>query len=129
MNLKPFNLEEAKKNPERVVTRDGRKARILCDDLKTKTKHKIASVIADIDGTDQFFLHRASGKIRTDEEASQYDLMLLPVKKEGWVRVFKTSYGPPVRALVSEGVFKTKEEAESTESKSFVAAAKIEWEE
>ncbi len=33
MNLKPFNLEEAKANPERVVTRDGRKCRILCDDL------------------------------------------------------------------------------------------------
>ena len=33
--MKPFNLEEYLKNPSRkVITRDGRKARIICTDAK-----------------------------------------------------------------------------------------------
>ncbi len=127
MNLKPFDLEEAKAHPERLVTRDGRKARILCDDVKDELSVVVA--LQSNDGLNEDVLcFKKDGRFCYISERNE-DLMLLTIKKEGWVRLFKSTYGPPIREILAEGVFNTKQQAESTGSKAFIKAVKIEWEE
>ena len=49
-DMKPFNLEEHLKNPERkVVTRDGREVRIICTDFNNNTYPIIIEVKDMID--------------------------------------------------------------------------------
>lgn len=51
--MKQFNLEEYLKNPSRkVVTRDGRNARIICTDAKGK--YPIVALMEISDGSTEF---------------------------------------------------------------------------
>ena len=82
--MKPFNLEEAKAGKP-VCTRDGRKARIICFDVKAKKP--IAALITN-DYTEEAHFYYDNG--RSDQyQEYRYDLMMLPEKKEGWVNVYK----------------------------------------
>lgn len=80
--LKPFSLEAAKAGKP-VCTRDGRKARIICFDAKGSMP-----IVALISNGDDENLHRYynSGSNYVDND---YDLMMLPEKKEGWIIVSK----------------------------------------
>ncbi len=81
----PFNLELAKKitNKEakgRIVTRDGRKARIVCFDRKENEDFfdppkNIVALVADKDGSEDVFAFRNDGMVLDDEE-SYYDLQI-----------------------------------------------------
>lgn len=59
LNLKPFDLEAAKAGKP-VCTRDGRKARIICFDLKNDEYPIVAAVENDSSET-LFFLHNEWG--------------------------------------------------------------------
>ena len=74
----PFEVELAKKiqageEPGKVVTRDGRNARILCWDRKTEQKFKIVSLI-DLVEFEHMVFHSKNGE--SDRAGELYDLML-----------------------------------------------------
>ena len=53
--MKPFNLEEYLANPsKKVVTRDGRKIRIICTDAKTP--YPVIALVESTDGTTEQLL-------------------------------------------------------------------------
>ena len=86
--MEEFNLEEYLKNPDReVVTRDGRKVRILCTDRKGDTP--IIALVNDAnDGQEYGYAFYSDGKYfraRNDE----LDLFFAPEKHEGWIIINK----------------------------------------
>ena len=79
LNLKPFDIQKAKAGKP-VCTRDGRKARIICFDLKNDEYPIVAAV-----GNDCFenpFCYTENGKLTNGIESDK-DLMMLPEKKGG----------------------------------------------
>ena len=87
-NFKPFNLKAAKAGKP-VCTRDGRKARIICFDVKD-TQPIIGLYEKNIDGIVREYLcsYHTDGRMYDDQNTG-YDLMMSPEKKEGWVNVYK----------------------------------------
>ena len=117
--MKPFNLEEAKAGKP-VVTRTGKPVRFLCFDAKGL--EPIVALI-ELDTTSHAIQYNESG-IFWDGKESDQDLFMKSEIKEGWVIALKNS-------KLSSSIYNTKEEAEfcSQRYPSFVAVAKIEWEE
>lgn len=84
-NLKPFNLEEAKKG-KLVCTRDGRKVRIICFDAKDNLP--IIALITNARGDESLARYKSNGRF-TSINDSDCDLMMLTEKKEGWVNIYR----------------------------------------
>ena len=124
-NLKPFDLKAAKAGKP-VCTRDGRKARIICFDKKNDYYPIIALI--EIEGKECIFQYTNTGEyLDGNKNTSDYNLMMLPEKKEGWVNVYKIG----ARLETGGNVHKTKEEAVKylDSDKQHIAACKISWEE
>lgn len=129
--MKQFNLEEYLENPDRkIVTRDGRPVKIICTDSKFEflnAQYPVMALIKDFnnDNNERSFNFTSGGKkIRGFDDNT--DLFFVPIKKEGWVSVYKTKLG---YIYLSE-VFGSKEEAEDmAEQYNYVTTTKIEWEE
>ena len=124
LNLKPFNLEAAKAGKP-ICTRDGRKARIICFDAKGNYP-----IIALIDNTTkETDLHYTlSGRAHVYTEAD-YDLMMLPEKKEGWVNVYREESNNNER-LIEQTIYKTRKDAfDNACPKGYITTTKINWEE
>lgn len=131
MNLKPFNIEEAKAGKS-VCTRDGRKARILCFNLKSKTK-KIVAAISSFDGKDEYVsTFDENGYHTSDGRECAHDLMMVPKKKQGWVNIFKSAVNKD-RAVTSGYVYETEAIAISyitpDDKEDYIGTFQIEWEE
>lgn len=128
--MKQFNLEEYLKNPEkRVVTRDGRSARIICTDAKGK--HPIIALIDGKDGSEVIYCFNGDGRAMKGTNNPD-DLFFLPEKHEGWMHIYKHIDGH----CEGDGIiYNTKEQCEVNQSSRspynfrHVAIAKIEWEE
>ena len=128
---RPFNLELAKAGKP-VCTRDGKKARIICFDAKGDYP-----IIALIDNTtNEIDLHYTfDGKAHAYTE-SDYDLMMLPEKKEGWINIYNAD---TTFYYVDGRVFETKDEAvqeakeevekEQREKNEYIDTIRVEWEE
>ena len=114
LNLKPFNLQKAREGKP-VCTRDGRKARILCFDLK----NNVCPIVAAVEENNMEVLYQYDTKGLNFYKKSEIDLMMLPEKKEGWINVYK------------ERIYSTKEEAiEAThDGVTYIDTVKISWEE
>ena len=82
LKLKPFSLEAAKAGKP-VCTRDGRKARIICFDLKNE-EYPIVAAIGN-DSSETLLCYTINGEIVKGNYKSDKDLMMLPEKKEGWI--------------------------------------------
>lgn len=124
--MKPFSLEEFKKNPTRnVVTRDGKaKARIICTDAKSE--YPIIVLLSYSEQSEGCEAYTADGRFSIDGESNS-DLFFEPEKREGWVNIYKLNEHY-MRA--GDLVFPTKEEAmKSISSEDYVATTHIEWEE
>ena len=81
-NLKPFDLEAAKSGKP-VCTRDGRKARIICFDRTGKFP-----IVALVEAKDREYIYSYLNCGKDNESVEkEYDLMMLPEKKEGWIVV------------------------------------------
>lgn len=125
-NLKPFDLEAAKAGKP-VCTRDGRKARILCYDLKG-AKYPIVAAIETQDYiAESISAYDKNGRFVHDKENNN-DLMMLLEKKEGWINIYTNS------GSVETGIniYKTEEIAKSSASNSsinYLDTIKIEWKE
>ena len=119
LNLKPFDLEAAKAGKP-VCTRDGRKARIICFDLKND-EYPIVAAVGN-DSSETLFSYTTNGEI-ADGIESDKDLMMLPEKKEGWVNVYKGG-------LLDTKSYPTKKEAfDKASPKDYVDTIKINWSE
>lgn len=128
LNLKPFDLEAAKAGKP-VCTRDGRKVRILCYDLKG-AEYPIVALVEAHDYLDESIsTYDRNGRFDHDKENNN-DLMMLPQKKEGWVNVYK-SYNVGKKIPCMASIYPTKEEAKKSSVVGFdyVDTVKIEWEE
>ena len=125
--MKEFSLEEYLKNPDsEIVTRDGRKVRILCTDRKGDTPI-IALVYDANDGQEYGYAFYSDGKFFRDEN-KELDLFFAPEKHEGWVNVYKefdSNSHYMGRICNSEEEAKKKTDINGI----YLATIKIEWEE
>ena len=125
--MKPFNLKEYLKNPERkVVTRDGRNVTIHCTNYNSNFP-----IVAEIEGAHLSDSFNKEGKFYQISD-SENDLFFAPEKKVGWVNIYRGCCGP----ITSANVFSSKEEAEeaSMHCNGFtqglhLATVKVEWKE
>ena len=117
LNLKPFDIQKAREGKP-VCTRDGKKARILCYDLKGAEYPIVVAVETRDRFAESIFGYDKNGRFDHDTENNN-DLMMLPEKKEGWVNVYKDS------------VYDTKDEAliGRSEIRDYIDTIKISWEE
>lgn len=125
--LRKFDLEAAKSGKP-VCTRDGRKARIVCFDLKDKD-YPIIAAIQNKDGNELILTYTVEG-IYDKGEISALDLIMSLEKHEGWINIYKSDNSDYAALLGSLIVHKTEEEAkEDAVSNLCLATVKIEWEE
>ena len=118
--MKAFSLEEYIKNPNRkVVTRNGRSARIICTDAKGN--YPIVVLIEE-GGYDNALSYTKDGKLYVGE-TNDYDLFFATEKHEGWVNVYRD-----FDDMMCGSVFATEEDAKC-KAKTAIATVKIEWEE
>lgn len=127
--MKEFDLEKAKSGAP-VCTRDGRPARIICWDFTEVELMREYKIIALIDYGDyeKIEMYNCAGESRTRHEKGKNNLMMAPVKREGWINICKDEYGVPVTI---ERIWKSEESARNAANgdESYIATAKIEWEE
>ena len=85
--MKEFSLEEYLKNPNReVVTRDGRKVRILCTDRKGDTP--IIALVHDAnDGQEYGYAFYSDGKFFRDGN-EESDLFFAPRKNTDYINLY-----------------------------------------
>ena len=116
LNLKPFDIQKAREGKP-VCTRDGHKARIICFDAKGMHQPIIALITQD-NGIEHIETYYVDGRFNDDGNSqSDYDLMMLSEKKEGWILLRKDGY-----TFDNEEVAK-----KNCTDEQFVA--KVEWEE
>lgn len=79
----PFDLERAKRIQEgkeegRIITREGKKARIICWDLKSKCFSLVALILnCDEESTEEYdYLYTKKGFFDSEESSNKYDLVL-----------------------------------------------------
>ena len=125
--MKEFNLTEYLKNPsQKVVTRDGREVRIICTDMKGEYP-LIALVTDKKDNSESPFVYMKNGRYFFEE--TNNDLFFAPVKREGWVNIFKDkeiNY-PYIPGIIHNSEEEAKEAIKGDPD--FIATVKIEWEE
>ena len=122
--MKQFNLEEYLENPDRrIITKDGRSVRIICTDAKGN--FPIIALVKTYNGSETVLRLKENGHFYNDTENSR-DLFFAPIKKEGWVNMYKTRSG----ATQIGQIYSSKEEAEmGRKDANYISTAKIEWEE
>ena len=123
--MKQFSLNEYLKNPNRkIITRDGKDARIIC----TNRNHHKYSVVVLIqkDCAEIVQCYTTEGRYMGGMQSAE-DLFFAPEKKEGWVNIYKYNSKITTGSLV----YNTKEEAESAKGNrsDYISTIKIEWEE
>ena len=131
--MKQFNLEEYLANPSRkVVTRDGRKVRIVCTDRKRLNYPIVALIENKPTEGESVLYYTKEGKMSLGNGLSDADLFFAPEKKEGWINIFKgAGASNDNRFLGYTCIFKTKENAEEGRKgvSGYITTIKIEWEE
>ena len=123
--MKPFNLEEYLANPSlKIVTREGKDARIICTDAKGK--YPIVALIKS-QNIEYPSIFTKKGKYVMHMQHPD-DLFFASENKERWVNF----YYDKIRNKVYFGkIFKTKEEAKKMgkSQNNYVITIPIEWEE
>ena len=117
--MKPFDLEAAKAGAP-VVTRDGKKARIICSDLNNG-EYDLIALVAHYSGREEIVSTKKDGRRLPNSERSTYDLFMASVKKEGWLNIYPKN--------CSSDIHPTRELADLSAQQSRVACVKVEWEE
>ena len=125
--MKPFDIELAKQGKP-VCTRDGRKARIICFDRKGDICPIIALV--EENGMEVTKSYDENGRANY-KNADNYDLMMLPETKEGWVNVYRDCDGANITK--DDNIYSSKEAAMASaqiiDRDNYVATTIINWEE
>ena len=123
--MKLFSLKEYYKNPTRkVVTRDGRKAKIICTDVEDD-RFPIVALVLNEDGSAHSFGYTKYG-LWSDNGESSLDLFFEPIKKEGWINI----YNFEENRIGTGDVYLNKEETiRNIRNRKCIATVKVEWEE
>ena len=120
--MKQFNLEEYLKNPsKKVVTRDGRSAKIHCTNYNSPQP-----IIAKIEGSAYSSSFWKNGRVLSHED-SPGDLFFAPEKHEKWTPVYRERTGQ-IRFGYAYSTQKEAEEASKYDTR-YVTITKVEWEE
>lgn len=124
--MEQFSLEKYLANPSRkVVTRDGRNARIICTD-REDLNFPIITLIKKKFGGEVIYAHTKDG-LYCNTCSTIHDLFFAPKKHEGWINVYRNndSY------TYAGAVYNSKEDAEKRTimDENYVTSIKIEWEE
>ena len=118
--MKHFNLEEYIQNPSRkVVTRDGRNARIICTDAKAL--YPIIALVESPNHVDEIARSYTNDGYFSPGEEYDCDLFFASEKHEGWVNIY------PQGRL--GGLYGSAEKAKQNAGSALIAIVKIEWEE
>lgn len=122
--MKPFNLKEYIEDPSRkIVTRDGRKVRIVCTDKKGACP--IVALVTTLDGVaEETTIYTKNGKV-FGTTTTKYDLFFASEKHEGWVNVI----GLKSNEMYCGFIYDSEEEARQNGGDKVIATVKIEWEE
>ena len=123
--MKQFNVEEyLKKHRRDVVTRDGRKARILCCDLTTDPYTVVAAIK---DGNIEVpITYTEQGKAILGRDSSS-DLFFAPEKHERWANVYQNSRGDVYFGQVHSSEEEAKNVIAPLDTE--IKTIKVEWEE
>ena len=130
--MKQFNLQEYLANPSRqVVTRDGKKVRIVCTDRAGLYTKPIVALITLPNGDEIVKCFWEDGIETRGVEENIYDLFFAPEKHEGWINIFEGVPDNKRRYVRGVSIFKSKEDAEKTgrDCINYITTVKIEWEE
>ena len=130
--MKQFNLQEYLANPNRqVVTRDGKKVRIVCTDRAGSTTKPIVALITLPNGDEIVKCFWEDGIETRGVEENIYDLFFVPEKHEGWINIYFGKDGP----ISGNIIFNSKKEAEESgrhccgfTKDLYITSIKIEWE-
>ena len=123
--MEQFSLEKYLENPSRkIVTREGKSARIICTDAKFE-KYQVLALITKKDGQEMLATLETSGRFRSGYN-SHLDLFFAPEKHEGWINLYKSGIGWSLGA----SIWQTEEEAKKwVGAADYATTIKIEWEE
>jgi hypothetical protein len=116
--MKPFDLEAAKAGAP-VVTRDGKKARIICFDLNNED-YVLVVAITPGNGVEEILLLKKDGLRFSAFNYTPYDLFMASVKKEGWLNIYLNE---------KVEMWPTKDLAGRNSDWDIVACVRVEWEE
>ena len=124
--MKEFSLEEYLKNPNReIVTRDGRKVRILCTDRKGLDVKPIVALIT-LPNCDEIVKCFWSEGIETAGSEDKNDLFFAPSKHTDYINLYRDE------SVYFLGAVYTSEEYAKNIAKGndqYITTIKIEWEE
>ena len=125
--MKAFNIEEYLADPsKKIITRNGRPARIICTDRKTDSDYPIVALIALKNNDEQYYCFTKEG-IYSKGSIDRFDLFFATVKRQGWINLYKSVFN----ILPSLTVYETKEDAVKSiySQDCYIDTIKIEWEE
>lgn len=128
--MEQFSLDEFLKNPTRpIVTRDGRRVRIICTDRNYKDFPIVALV--QIDCEERMYGYMEDGRYLMSDTESSRDLFFASetkTKRIGWMNVCK--YEDDKQFSFVGGVIHPTREAALTETPDYVVdTIQIRWEE
>ena len=123
--MKQFNLEEYLKNPDsEIVTRDGRKVRILCTDRKGDTP--IIALVNDAnDGQEYGYAFYSDGKFFRDG-GDELDLFFAPTKYTDYINLYRNESDYFLGAVYTSEEY-AKNIAKGNDQ--YITTIKVEWEE
>ena len=125
--MEQFSLEKYLANPSRkVVTRNGRRVRIICTDMKSTT-YPVVALIENGSGYEELFTFSKNGEYAVNE-SSRSDLFFAAEKHEGWINLYRNSDNGRVYTGCP---YDSKEDAEKRKAfdENYVTTIKIEWDE
>ena len=123
--MEQFSLEKYLANPSRkVVTRDGRKVRIICTDAKLAFCPIIALIEGD-GGKSEYLINYKEDGVPVGFHEAYNILFFAPEKHIGWVNIYQVGKNKKCGFI-----YETEEAAKDQfESNEHIATVKIEWEE
>ena len=124
--MKQFNLQEYLAHPERkVVTRDGRKARIVCTDRAGLNVKPIVALIT-LPNDDEVIKTFWDNGIETAGSEDKNDLFFAPTKYTDYINLYRNggSY------FLGGGVYTSEENAKiiAAGDDRYITTIKVEWE-
>ena len=124
--MKQFNLQEYLANPSRqVVTRDGRKARIICTDRAGLNAKPIVALITLPNGDEVIKTFWDNG-IETAGSEDKNDLFFAPTKHTDYINLYFNEGG----YFLGGGVYTSEEKAKyiAIGDEDYITTIKVEWE-
>ena len=124
--MKQFNLEEYLANPsKKIVTREGKDARIICTDREDSIYPIIALIKDDKRESEILVIYTKDG-IPAEYNEAYYTLFFAPEKHEGWINLYKSGNGWSLGANIWQTEAGAKKWVGATD---YTVTIKIEWEE